>query len=250
MQRLDKRKRNIAIILILAAVIAAAVFCMASISRERRAEEEQKQKPEVPAEKEQTEDDPAEDTEDPDDEGLSEDIDYLIIVDADHRLPDDWEDRVKTVSSVNSVGDEVRTEEATYRAYLKMKEALEKEGIHVELDSAYRTVEEQQKIIDDFTEKYGSDYAHTYAAEPGTSEHHTGLAIDLYLIVDGKTAYENEDLVKYPEIWARIHEIMPEYGFIQRYSFEDWHLRFVGREAAEEMTEKGLTLEEYVSSGP
>ena len=189
------------------------------------------------------------------DEDVS-DIDYLILVDRDHLLPDDWEDKVELVSTVNSVGDEVKVEKAAYRQYLKLKAELEQEGIYVELDSAYRSVAEQQKIIDDFTEQYGAEYAHTYAAPPGTSEHHTGLALDLYLIVDGQTVYENEDLVKYPEIWAKIHEKLPKYGFILRYPknntsgypYEEWHIRYVGLEAAKEMTDQGLTFEQYVNA--
>ena len=239
----NKKRRTLIIALIVLVLIAAGeLWYIGRTAAQRKAEKEAADAP--PAEEQAGPEDAEEELAE-DDEGLSPDIDYLIIVDSSHLLPDDWPDRVKLVTTVNSVGDEVRTEEAAYRAYLKMKDALEKEGIHVELDSAYRTVEEQQQIIDDFTEKYGSAYAHKYAADPGTSEHHTGLALDLYLIVDGETVYENEDLEKYPEIWAKIHEIMPEYGFIKRYSFEDWHLRFVGKEAAKEITEKGLTLEEY-----
>ena len=182
------------------------------------------------------------------------DIDYLVVVDKTHTLPDGWEDRIELVSVMNAVGDEVKTEKAAYEAYLKLKKNLESEGVHVDLDSAYRSVEEQQKIIEDFTEKYGADYANSYAAPPGTSEHHTGLALDLFLIVDGNIVYENEDLVRYPEIWAKIHETMPEYGFVLSYNgengtvYEPWHIRYVGFEAAKEMTEKNLTLEEYIIS--
>lgn len=181
-------------------------------------------------------------------------VDYLIVVDDSHPVPDGWEEKIGLVKTTNAVGDEVRTEKTAYESYLRLKEALEKEGVHVDLDSAFRSTEEQQKIIDDFTGKYGEEYARTYAAVPGTSEHHTGLALDLFLIVDGNIVYENEDLLRYPEIWAKIHEKLPEYGFILRYTgengtvYEPWHIRYVGVEAAKEITEKGLTLEEYLDS--
>jgi D-alanyl-D-alanine carboxypeptidase len=127
------------------------------------------------------------------------------------------------------------------------------------LDSAYRSEAAQQKIVDEFTEKYGADYVKQYVAVPGYSEHHTGLALDLYFIVDGKTVYENEDLEQYPEIWEAIHKKMPEYGFILRYpegkekitgvSYEPWHMRYVGSpETAKEITEQGVTLEEYLAA--
>ena len=183
-------------------------------------------------------------------------IDYLVLVNNDHLLPDGWEENLQLAYTVNSVGDEVSVERTAYDAYLRMKEALEEEGVHTELDSAFRSAADQQKIIDEFTEKYGADYASTYAAAPGTSEHHTGLALDLYLIVDDVTAYENEDLIKYPEIWEKIHKKLPEYGFILRYPknnnigypYEPWHIRYVGTDAAKEMAERGITLEEYLGA--
>jgi hypothetical protein len=108
------------------------------------------------------------------------------------------------------------------------------------------------------TEKYGEEYVKNYVAVPGYSEHHTGLALDLYFTIGDKTVYENEDLVQYPEIWAAIHEKLPEYGFILRFpegkekitgvSYEPWHLRYIDSpETAKEITEKGITLEEYLA---
>ena len=184
-------------------------------------------------------------------------LDYLVLVNKENKLPDGWELALDTVRITNSVGDEVETERAAYDAYLKLSKALEGEGIHVELDSAYRSVAAQQKIVEDFTKKYGEDYVKKYVAVPGYSEHHTGLALDLYLIVDGKTVYENEDLVTYPEIWAKIHAKLADYGFILRYpegkenitgySYEPWHIRYVGSEStAKFITEHGMTLEEYL----
>ena len=81
----------------------------------------------------------------------------------------------------NSVGDDVEVEKKAYDAYLSLKEELEKDDIHVDLDSARRSVADQQRIMDDFTQQYGKDYALKTVATPGYSEHHTGLALDLYL---------------------------------------------------------------------
>ena len=142
-------------------------------------------------------------------------------------------------------------------SYLELKNELENEGIYVDLDSARRSVADQQRIMDEFTEEYGADYARKTVAEPGYSEHHTGLALDLYLIIDGKDVVENEDMMQYPEIWENIHEKLPQYGFILRYldgkehitgyGYEPWHIRYVGdAAAAEEIANKGITLEEYL----
>ncbi|MBR2533654.1 MAG: D-alanyl-D-alanine carboxypeptidase family protein [Erysipelotrichaceae bacterium] len=94
----------------------------------------------------------------------------------------------------NSIGDDVEVEQRAYDAYLLLKEDLEKEGIFVDLDSARRSIAAQQQIVDDFTEKYGADYTVKVVATPGFSEHHTGLVLDLYLIIDGVDVVENEDM--------------------------------------------------------
>lgn len=187
--------------------------------------------------------------------------DYLVLVDNNHPVPENWLETLEFEACINSVGDDVYTETEAYEAYLRLKKDVEAElkdrAVELQLDSAFRSTAAQQKIVDEFTEKYGADYVKTYVAVPGYSEHHTGLALDLYFIIDGKLVYENEDLVQYPEIWEAIHKKLPKYGFILRFpegkenitgvSYEPWHIRYVGSpETAREITDKGLTLEEYL----
>jgi LAS superfamily LD-carboxypeptidase LdcB len=186
-------------------------------------------------------------------------IDYMVLVNKLNKLPDGWEDALETEKFINTVGDEVEVEKEAYASYLELKKELEDEGIYVDLDSARRSVSEQQKIMDDFTEEYGADYAKKTVATPGYSEHHTGLALDLYLIIDGQDIVENEDMIQYPEIWAKIHEKLAKHGFILRYlkdkeqvtgyGYEPWHIRYIGDpEKAEEIMSKGITLEEYLGT--
>ena len=225
-------KKRIAIILALSAVLCALALAGCSGSAEPAAEEEA--------------------------DGSV--IDYLVLVNKEYPLPEQWEQQVDLVSLTNSVGDEVQVEKTAYEAYEKLAAEMEKEGVHTELDSAYRSTEAQQEIVEDFTKKYGEDYVKKYVAVPGYSEHHTGLALDLYLIVDGKTMYENEDLVKCTPEWEKIHAKLADYGFILRYlegkeditgyNYEPWHIRYVGVDAAKEITEKGITLEEYLDKLP
>ena len=89
------------------------------------------------------------------------------------------------------------------------------------------------------------------SAEPGTSEHQTGLCIDL---VDRYT----ESLADYkmdPAFEKWLNEHVAEYGFVMRYPenkisvtgrYEPWHIRYVGEAAAKFKTEHGLVLEEFV----
>ena len=192
-------------------------------------------------------------------------IDYLVLVNKSTPLPEGWEDALQTVTTTNSVGDTVEVEAKAYEAYLALKKDLEEhEGIWIELDSARRSVAEQQDIMARFIEKYDADYAAQTVAVPGYSEHHTGLALDLYFRLKGEDGaftdvYYNEDLVQYPEIWEKIHARLADYGFILRYlegkehitgySYEPWHIRYVdSADIAKEITEKGVTLEEYLGA--
>ena len=179
-------------------------------------------------------------------------IDYMVLVNKQHALPDGWEEALETVHMTNSIGDDVEVEKKAYDAYLRLKADLEDEGVYVDLDSARRSVAEQIRIMNDFIEKYGEEYAVMTVATPGYSEHHTGLALDLYLIVDGVDIVENEDLVQYPEIWAKIHEKLADYGFILRYldgkedittySYEPWHIRYIDDvDTAKEIMAAGIT---------
>ena len=186
----------------------------------------------------------------------SQGIDYLALVNRLNALPNGWEDALETVHFTNSIGDDVEVEKKAYDAYLELKADLEKEGVHVDLDSARRSVDEQERIVADFSEKYGVAYAKRTVATPGYSEHHTGLALDLYLIIDGKNVTENIEMVQYPEVWAKIHAKLAEHGFILRYlegdehitgyGYEPWHIRYIDDPAiAKEIAEQGITFEEY-----
>ena len=188
-------------------------------------------------------------------------IDYLALVNKLNPLPEGWEDALETVHITNSVGDDVEVEADAYAAYeLLRADLLENDGIEIELDSARRSIAAQQDIMDRFIEKYGADYAAKTVAQPGYSEHHTGLALDLYFCLDGEDVYYNEDMVQYPEIWEKIHAKLTDYGFILRYldgkehitgyGYEPWHIRYVGSPeiAREIMSQPGMTLEVYLGA--
>ena len=103
-------------------------------------------------------------------------------------------------------------------------------------------------------ERMDEKQANASVAKPGYSEHQTGLAMD----IEGETTKGTgltEAFGESPEgIWTAEH--CAEYGFIIRYPkektnitgyiYEPWHLRYVGKEAAAEITELGVTFEEYI----
>ena len=185
------------------------------------------------------------------------DTDYLVLVNSRNKLPKKWSSKVDIVKAVNSMDKTIKAERRAYKAYLKLKRTLEKEDkIHIDIDYGLRTVKEQQALIDEYTRKYGSAYANRIAAKPGYSEHHTGLALDIYLIINGKEVYLNEEMEKYPKTWKKIHNRLADYGFILRYPkgsvypYEPWHIRYVGKKAAKKiMANLPMTLEKYLGKG-
>ncbi len=145
-------------------------------------------------------------------------VNYLVLVNSSHKIPDKWMKKISVVKTVNSLGKKVTAERKTYKAYLRLQRDLEKnDEVFIDLDFGIRTVKEQQKLIDDYTKRYGAAYANRIAARPGYSEHHTGLALDVYLIIDGKEVYLNEEMEKYPKVWKKIHAKLAKHGFILRY---------------------------------
>lgn len=184
-------------------------------------------------------------------------IDYQVLVNKNHPLPEGWEDVIDTVNVDNSLGNEIVVERTAYAAYLKLHDQLAREGIDVDICSAWRSASEQQALADLASKEYGDDNAKRYVAPPGYSEHQTGLALDLYFTIDGEAVYRIEDMTKYTDIWGEIHDQLSQYGFILRYpegseevtgySYEPWHIRYVGREAAEKITAQEITLEEYLN---
>ncbi|MBQ9885804.1 MAG: M15 family metallopeptidase [Lachnospiraceae bacterium] len=188
--------------------------------------------------------------------GKKDYIDYLVLVNKTHKLPDTWEETVRLKESENKYGEKYLVEEKALESFYKLQEAMAKEGVVIELDSTYRSVKEQQQLWDDWTIEFGEDYVKTYVAVPGFSEHHTGLAIDICIEKGGVRINDNDEMIAEREIFAKIHEKLADYGFILRYlegkeditgyGYEPWHFRYVGKDAAKKITEKGLTLEEYL----
>jgi len=94
----------------------------------------------------------------------------------------------------------------------------------------------------------------SYSARPGTSEHQTGLCVDFVTEEYGDRLDENFEKT---QAYAWLRDNAYKFGFILRYpkekteltgySYEPWHYRFVGREAATDMHFSGLCLEEYLN---
>ncbi|WP_227521556.1 MULTISPECIES: M15 family metallopeptidase [Bacillus] len=140
------------------------------------------------------------------------------------------------------------------KALEKMFHSAEAENIIFYARSGYRSYETQSWLFDQEIKNYGYEKAVLYVARPGTSEHQTGLAMDI--TAKSVNLQLTEKFEKTEEgKWLASHA--HEYGFILRYpkgktditgyAFEPWHFRYIGVELATEVFNSGLTLEEYMN---
>ena len=132
-------------------------------------------------------------------------------------------------------------------AFLKLIAQMQKEGYAVSNTySGFRSYGTQAQLYQSYVNREGQAAADRYSARPGYSEHQTGLAFDV-IGTDGHLV-EDESAAQ----WLLDHAA--DYGFVVRYlkgkesvtgyMHEEWHLRYVGKEA-KEIAASGLTLEEY-----
>jgi D-alanyl-D-alanine carboxypeptidase len=129
-----------------------------------------------------------------------------------------------------------------------------KDGVSLAGVSGYRSEATQTTLFNNYAKKDGLEAANTYSAKPGFSEHQTGLVMDVSG-TSGKCAAESCFADTKEAKWLAKHSA--EYGFIIRYlegkesitgyQYEPWHIRYVGKDAAKGIAEKGITLEEYLN---
>ncbi|MHA7139620.1 cell wall-binding repeat-containing protein [Rossellomorea arthrocnemi] len=128
------------------------------------------------------------------------------------------------------------------------------QNVKLYAQSGYRSYSRQSELYNYYKSVYGEAYASQISAKPGHSEHQTGLAMD---VTSASVGYDlNENFASTKEgRWVANQAY--KYGFIIRYpkgkesitgyAYEPWHLRYVGKEAAQEIYENGITLEQYLA---
>lgn len=118
----------------------------------------------------------------------------------------------------------------------------------------YRSRERQREIYRNSLRDNGAEFTGRYVAEPGCSEHHTGLAVDLALSAADIDAIRPD--FPYSGAAGRFRKHAAKYGFVERYgrdkekitgiAHEPWHFRYVGYPHSRIMEENGFCLEEYI----
>ncbi|MBQ9995338.1 MAG: M15 family metallopeptidase [Clostridia bacterium] len=150
------------------------------------------------------------------------------------------------------------------RAYPDLQDMMDDaraEGLQPIICSSYRTNQRQRDLFKNQVDKYlalglteeeAEEQAAKWVAVPGTSEHQTGLAVDI-VALDYQILDEGQEDTP-EQKW--LMENSYKYGYILRYPteksdltgihYEPWHYRYVGKEVAKEIYDLGICLEEYL----
>lgn len=177
----------------------------------------------------------------------------LIIVNKYYKLDEDYEpsDLVK-IDKDHSYGNNTYYVKSIVKdKFDTLVKDMEKEGLSIEVKSAYRSYNTQVTLYNDYVKSNGKTLADTFSARPGYSEHQTGLAIDV------KTKSGNYSTFVSSKEYKWMTKNAHKYGFILRYpedktnitgyGFESWHYRYVGEKVASYIYENNITYDEYYS---
>ena len=176
----------------------------------------------------------------------------LILVNKNHKIPYNYSPELIELSNGEKVDARI------YPDLQKMFDDARAEGLELFVREGYRTTQDQKDIMNERIQQYQDEgysrgeakkLAKEYVAEPGTSEHELGIAVD----INADTSKCSSDAV-----YTWLANNAYKYGFIKRYpdnkieitgvNNEPWHYRYVGVDAALEMQKKGLCLEEYIET--
>ena len=179
----------------------------------------------------------------------------MVLVNGDHPMEEGYVPQLKELEEGLSLDSRI------IDAAKEMLADAKKAGLHIDICSAYRSVERQEQVFGDSMKervKDGMSYWDAFnetalnVAIPGTSEHALGLALDL--ISNQYTELDERQETTAEAKWLK--ENCHKYGFILRYPpektnitgiiYEPWHYRYVGVEDATEIMKLGITLEEYL----
>lgn len=178
----------------------------------------------------------------------------LLLVNPWNALPKDFSINLTHLRNGHAI------DERAYPDLQNMMDDARALGLDPLICSSYRSLERQQELYEQQVRKYilqgyspsqAQEEAGKWVAFPGTSEHQTGLAVDIvagsYQLLDEQQENTAEQKWLMENAW--------KYGFVLRYPhdkseitgihYEPWHYRYVGKDAAKEMYEQGLCLEEY-----
>lgn len=183
----------------------------------------------------------------------------LVLVNSSHPMPENFSVELTQLEDGHALDSRACPD------LQNMLDAARASGLSPMIRSSYRTQSVQEDLFANkirrlreqgYSQEKAELEAARWVARPGTSEHQLGLAVDI--VSESYQALNRTQETTPEQIWLRAHAY--QYGFILRYpqdkepitgiGYEPWHYRYVGRTAAEEITRRGLCLEEYLIAQP
>lgn len=175
----------------------------------------------------------------------------LYLVNRDHMISEYYVPEVRK-TDVYGMSQSMRNDAAT--ALEEMFAAAKEEGVGLSSVSGYRSFAKQGTIYSRKVKTNGQESADKLSAVPGASEHQLGLAMD---VAERNSSKLNGNFAKTKAgQWVAANAY--KYGFIVRYpegkeditgySYEPWHVRYVGRAFAKEVYDSGEPLDTYISA--
>lgn len=175
----------------------------------------------------------------------------IVLVNKEYLLDKEYEPKDLVTVNVESTKQILLRQEVA-ESLEKMFSEAELNGIKLIAVSGFRSYQYQENVYNDSINSSGVEYTEQYVAIPGTSEHQTGLAVDVGSKENTLLTEEFEETKEYKWLYNNMHR----YGFIVRYpkdkenitmyEYEPWHIRYVGQEVATYIMNEGITLEEYL----
>ena len=186
---------------------------------------------------------------------VDKDDPLLILINRNHPVPEDITYKLVKITDYHYI------DERAFDALQSMLKDGKKAGYDLLVCSSWRSRALQEKLYANKLDEYLSygysksqseELAAFWVALPGTSEHEIGLAVDIVSERNQRLDHGQADTEEQQWLMQHCHE----YGFILRYpedkqditmiGYEPWHYRYVGKEAAKEIMEQGVCLEEYL----
>ncbi|UOQ92720.1 M15 family metallopeptidase [Halobacillus shinanisalinarum] len=184
-----------------------------------------------------------------------------VVVNKQRKLPEGYKPPDLVVPDVPFYFNEFHPKKQMREEAAHALEALfagaKKNGIDLVAASGYRSYERQKSIYEQNVAERGEEEANQFSAKPGTSEHQTGLAMD---VTSAQVAFKLKQSFRQTNEGEWLANHAHEYGFVIRYlegksditgySYEPWHLRYVGKDISTNIHNQGETLEEFFGLHP
>lgn len=191
------------------------------------------------------------------DADIIDDASITVLVNKQHSLDENYEPDDLVQVEVHTVLENPEINQLRKEAADALKEMFDRaaeEDIYLYARSGYRSYQTQVHLFENYVNQHGEEAANLFSAKPGQSEHQTGLAMD---VTSESVDYQLTEKFGETKEGKWLHDHAHEFGFIIRYpenkehitgyTYEPWHIRYLGVDLATKVKESGLTYEEFLA---